>query len=319
MKQFSYNTSPTLRFAISEFEEHRRSILLAPLSPKDELRSRWDALVSRVHGILTLTGYTVSKKDLTTALTQTPTERNRGTTLVLIRGIKEATDLIRRSWLVTSRRVSIQTIEALSSTVYPKELGLYARAIRQHETQITGLLDYLSPQQEHPLITASVAFIHLLAINPTDADSTILASLLFHLFLSTKGSDVRGLINVESLWARDKETYEEIVKQARESSTYTSWLEYAAQTAVINLREIEASLNQPIIRHELPGAFFDLNDRQLHILSILEQPDRKISNKDVKKRFSISQITASRDLTKLSRLGLLYPHGKGRSVYYTRV
>ena len=319
MKQFSYNTSPGLRFAISEFEQHRQRIVLTPLSPKDELRSRWDTLINRIHALLTLAGYTTSKKDLTTVLTEMHTGKTRGTTLALIGGIKEATDLIRRSYLVSSRHITIQTIETLTSTVYPKELGLYARALRTHEAAINGLLDYLSPQQEHPLITASVAFIHMLAINPFDRDSTILASLLFHLFLHTKGYDARGLICVESLWQRDKEIYEGVTTQARESGNYTAWLEYAAQTAVTNLSDIEKSLNQPAIRHELPGAFFDLNDRQHAILSILEQPDQKISNKDVKKRFKISQITASRDLSKLSRLGLLYPHGKGRSVYYTRV
>jgi len=35
--------------------------------------------------------------------------------------------------------------------------------------------------------------------------------------------------------------------------------------------------------------------------------------------FKVSQITASRDLSKLGALGLLFIHGKGRSVYYTKI
>ncbi len=44
-----------------------------------------------------------------------------------------------------------------------------------------------------------------------------------------------------------------------------------------------------------------------------------ITNKKVQKLFKVSQITASRDLAKLASVGLLFTHGKGRSVYYTKV
>jgi len=61
-----------------------------------------------------------------------------------------------------------------------------------------------------------------------------------------------------------------------------------------------------------------LNDRQNKILERLENPNLKITNKDVQKMFGVSQITASRDLSKMANLGILLPHGKGRSVFYTK-
>ena len=69
----------------------------------------------------------------------------------------------------------------------------------------------------------------------------------------------------------------------------------------------------------LPNSFWQLNDRQKSILGFLENPDATITNKRVRSLFKISQITASRDLTKLANLGLLFAHGKGRSVFYTKV
>jgi len=69
----------------------------------------------------------------------------------------------------------------------------------------------------------------------------------------------------------------------------------------------------------LPSSFWKLNGRQQSILSVLENPGEKITNKDVQKKFGVSQITASRDLSHLTTLGLLLAHGKGRSVYYTKV
>lgn len=319
MKQFSYNSSPTLRFALSTFEEHRRSIVLTPFSPKEELRLRWDALVNRTYGMLTIAGYVTSKKDIVMALGQYRAKKTRGATLTLIEGIRLAWDEIRRSWLVTDRPITFQTIESLTSLVFPKELGLYRRGLRNSEAAIRGLLDYLAPSQEHALIRASVAFIGVISINPFDRDSRILASLLYHLFLHTVGLDARGLIDVETLWASDKETFTKVYEAGLTTGDYTAWLEYSAQTSVTNLELIVKKLVLPSAHHELPAGFFSLNDRQHRILSILEEPDRKTTNKDVQGRYRVSQITASRDLSKLAQLGLLYAHGKGRSVYYTKV
>lgn len=66
------------------------------------------------------------------------------------------------------------------------------------------------------------------------------------------------------------------------------------------------------------NSLWKLNDRQKKILDIMENPELKITNKIVQKQFGISQITASRDLAKMVNLGVLLPHGKGRSVFYTK-
>ncbi len=65
-------------------------------------------------------------------------------------------------------------------------------------------------------------------------------------------------------------------------------------------------------------SFFDLNERQKEIISLVDKPNSKISNKHVQKIFNVSQITASRDLAKLASLGLLFAISKGRSTFYTK-
>lgn len=319
MKQFSYNSSPTLRFALQSFEEHRRAIILTPLSPKDELRLQWDERIARMYGMLTLAGYSVGKRDLAVALTRSDSRSNRGTTLSLISGIREAEDEIRRTWLVTSRPITFQTIEELTGLLYPKELGRNIRSLRTHERAIRALLDYLTTGQEHPMIAAMIGLVGIISINPFDRDSVILGLILSHLILHARGCDVRGLLSVEADWAHDKEIFLAIAENAAGSGIYTAWLEYASQTAATNLATIRAMIAQDSPHHEVPAAFFDVNDRQQRVVSLLSEPNRKITNKDVQRRYRVSQITASRDLSKLARLGLLYPHGKGRSVYYTRV
>ncbi len=66
-------------------------------------------------------------------------------------------------------------------------------------------------------------------------------------------------------------------------------------------------------------SYFELNDRQTSILNMLDLPQGSITNRKIQKAYKVSQITASRDLAKLTTLGFLFSHGKGRSVYYTKV
>ena len=66
-------------------------------------------------------------------------------------------------------------------------------------------------------------------------------------------------------------------------------------------------------------ATWKLTERQKKIMEKLENPNIQITNRDVQKMFTVSQITASRDLSKMVNLGILLPHGKGRSIFYTRV
>ena len=72
-------------------------------------------------------------------------------------------------------------------------------------------------------------------------------------------------------------------------------------------------------RVSLPATFWEITTRQKEIMMYLENPTASVTNKTVQKLFNISQITASRDLARLANLGLLLAHGKGRSVYYTKV
>ena len=67
-----------------------------------------------------------------------------------------------------------------------------------------------------------------------------------------------------------------------------------------------------------PTTLKRLTIRQKEILYLLEKPETPITNKQIQQVFKVSQITASRDLARLSIVGLLLPHGKGRATYYTK-
>jgi Fic family protein len=118
---------------------------------------------------------------------------------------------------------------------------------------------------------------------------------------------------------KDENVFKENHKRALNTTSLTLWLEYFAESILEQTEEIFQSIKNPKTGMIDSGkSYCELNERQRSILSFLDQPQMTITNRQVQRKYKISQITASRDLTKLTNLGCLFSHGKGRSVYYTR-
>ena len=88
---------------------------------------------------------------------------------------------------------------------------------------------------------------------------------------------------------------------------------------LIQLKNAYKIVSSSKFQTDLPAAFWKLNDRHAEVMNLLERPGSKITNKKVQKMFKVSQITASRDLSQLVRLGLVFSGGKGRSTFYTKI
>jgi Fic family protein len=151
-------------------------------------------------------------------------------------------------------------------------------------------------------------------------DQGKISRLAHHLFLAKTGFDIRGMYAAERIWGQDPKAYAFAITQAIKFGQLTPWLEYMAHTTKLGLQQLLTQLekeSQTVTdTQEHPG---ELSRRQREILDLVAAPDAHLTNRTVQTHFHISAITASRDLTHLVALGFLYAHGKGRSVYYTRV
>ena len=144
-----------------------------------------------------------------------------------------------------------------------------------------------------------------------------LASLLF---LYKYGCDFRGFLAYETEWAQEENNYKENKKRALSAGNFTLWLEYFAGCILKQADSLVQSIEKPKTQTlDLRTSFWELNERQKSILNYLDSPLGTITNRQIQKRFKTSQITASRDLAKLTNLRYLFSHGKGRSVYYTKI
>ncbi len=232
---------------------------------------------------------------------------------------KNAFNYIKENWTVTKAPVDLNVVKKLYDISCKSTLGPMSGLTEYSEKRLKTLFDYLGREQDHPVIQAGIVQPEVIAITPFDNGNGRIARLLSYLYLYRGGFDIRGMFNLEEYYKRDVVTYKRMLEMSKIQGNLTVWLEYFSYGMGIGLEKRLDTIKNLKFKEELPASFWKLNSRQQQILETLEFPERKITNKDVQKMHGVSQITASRDLSRLVSLGLLLTNGKGRSVYYTKV
>lgn len=324
MLNFSYTITQKIKANLDTFEAKRASILLTPISPKHELTLRWTTMRDRVYYSLALANNPLSKKEITTLLTRQPIgfENTKKITRRQRQALRyrQAIEHIRHEWLVTKKKVTITEIVKLNKLATKGSLQV-------EEKVLTELVEYLQTE-ENVIIKSLIAHNQLKSLNAFTQGNSRTARLLTLLILYKHGLDMRGAIDLDEYFYDNLSVYMRIGQIAQGEHNLTSWLEFATTALVSNAdavrekvekwAESDSELSTGDDTHEIPDTFWRLTERQKHIISLLDQPLTTLTNRKVQKYFKISQITASRDLAKLTTLGILLTHGKGRSVYYTR-
>jgi Fic family protein len=312
MRNLSYNLSSSLTESLQRIENLRQKILITPLSQKTELRIRWEAILNRIYWSLVLSGNPLTKAEMVKLLISDQRKKRLIEEEQEVINYKRALDYISQNWLVTSNRITSKVVLTLHDLACPGRLRGSEQAIKQ-------VLDYLQASSENPVVQAGVAQIQLVTLAPFTDGNGRSARLLALLFLYKAGFDFRGLLVLEEYFRRDLASFQQATQSVPKNQNLTPWLEYFAKGIVAQLEKAQEDLTSQRSHIDLPATFWELNDRQKEILTMLDKPDATITNKKVQKQFKVSQITASRDLSHLAELGLIFARGKGRSIYYTKV
>lgn len=311
MLNISYAISPKLNGYLSEIENLRKKILLTPVSPATELELRWEAILNRIFNSLKLSGNTLTRQEVLNVLAGISHKKISADQQDVVK-YKKAQDYISQSWLGLQNPVNAQDLIDLHKIIGSGRLRI-PRAGLQH------LLDYLQARSENPITRAAIVNIEIAKMQLFSDHNFQISCLAAQLFLYKYGYDFKGFLAYEAEWAEDN-GYKANYERALGAVSLTLWLEYFASCILRQAEHIEQSITKPKLAiSEFKESFWRLNTRQKTILSFLDQPQAAITNREVQKRCKTSQITASRDLAKLTHLGFLFSHGKGRSVNYTKI
>lgn len=319
MFDLAYTITGELREILSNIEGLRRFILFHPLSPKTELKLKWEALVNRVYDILSVADIGTTRSDIVRVLTQ-PNKTHAQVVEQKIMSCRLALSYAREDWLANPKPVTPATLVSLSELAFSGGNARAAtREIENKDRVFKKLFDYLQGQNENPVIVAAIAQAQVSSVITDEHTGIFLGRLLAYLFLYKYGFDCRELVVLDDSGHRQARQITTAIKTAVASGNLTSWLVYFADNLTRTMTRVKENITSSKFYLEMPTAFWDLNERQKTVLKFLEEPGKTVTNRQVQKLFQVSQITASRDLARLTILGLVFAHGKGRSVYYTRV
>ena len=316
MLDITYTVSPELASALKSVDEHRRNILLTPLSPKYSMVLSWDSMCGRIFHAHTLTGQAITKQEVANILSGRTKDKSKPNVLAY----KRVFDYIKQEWLVNDSPLTEDVLISLHRNYYRGRNQFLSRKVLDRASEdFKYLNDYWQNSSENPVVQAGIVHMTILKMAPFAKNNEIAATLFAYLFLYKLGYDVKGFLVIEEFLANNREDYKDAVEQSLSYGNLTAWLTFFASGIADQLEKVERMISVQETTFHLTSSYWKLNDRQKAILAYFIKPDTKITNRKVQKQFEVSQITASRDLAKLARLGLLFTHGKGRSVFYTNV
>jgi hypothetical protein len=308
MLNFSYTVSPALKQEIGRINETRNKILLQLIPRKEELQMRFETALDRATQVSRLTTVKLKRQEILDAVDPT---RKKSRKISEYASYPLALELVNQNWFLEEKRVRADTIRKFAYIIsYKRDLD---------DKQIGDTLDFIQVNPEHPIVQSGLVYFLLSQVLPRDDNSIKLSMIASYIFMYKHGYDFRGLLCLEEFLTADIDHFKALISEAIQSRNLSNYLEYFAQAVSISAEHSLRKISEHQLKHDIPAVFYELSERQKEIMALFARPGIKVSNRIVQKEFKISQITASRDLSKLHSLGLIFSAGKGRSVYYTRI
>jgi len=321
MINLSYHLSESIESNLKAINQLRINILTEPIKPKTEMFLRWNSNIEKAYWGLTLADNPLTKRQITKILEGPLPKRLKDSEKEVISYINTL-NYIRHNWTGSfTKNINTDTILNIYNLSCKSVFGSTSAYYKSKVQTVDKIIEFIEKGKDHPVIKAGLIQIEIIKLSPFENGTGRVARLLSHLMLSKYGFDMRGLLVLEDYYREDlvslKEAITSIEKSGTQSKSHknaTQWLEYFTSGVKKSMEKLLKTLSE---RSDLSD-IWKLTDRQKKISERLNNPNIKITNKEVQKMFKVSQITASRDLSKMVNFGILLPHGKGRSVFYTK-
>lgn len=301
MANNSFTITASIKAKLAKIDLLRTEILIIPASPRFQTKIRSNTNLAHIEGWINITNQPYSKEELKNILSKYQA-KNDNPQVGKVLDYKKALGFVRENWTAAKEAPIFETVRELSD-ILDVNCG--------NRQTVEPILTYLNDEHIHPVIQAALAH---LAFYPSR-----LSYLISLLYLARAGYDMNGWLSLEDCWAQNKDSYQSTIQKANESQSSTVWIDFFCQAMVVQMTHIkslfEAKYSEKPTSSKLARR---LNDRQMAILEYIEQSDQPVTNREVQSEFNITQITASRDLGKLSLLGVITSQGGGRSTSYTR-
>lgn len=317
MLNLSYTLTPKLRVNLDAINRTRQKIMILNLSREKHVKLSWQAKLARTYATLSISGNSLNRSSMASVASSESIFSNNTLSKEAqeVLQIISAYDYINQYWYISDKEVKPKVIYKLHELA----TGTRANRFKKHTKLIRQFLSYIESGDEHPAIKAGIAQIQLRLVSPFKTHNGRITRLLSHLYLYKYGLDMRGVLVLEEQWRENLPRFKQETDVAALDKNITGWLEFYTDCMVTATEKALQKIRDDRKVVGVPTKFWDISKRQKQILSILDDPDKFITNRDVQNLFEVSQVTASRDLSDLHKKGLIFKHGDGRSVRYAKI
>jgi len=320
----------------------RAFILNAPLIPKWEVSLRIEAKLRSAHSSTAIEGNPLSLdevSDLAAGRDIMVGRKDKQEVLNYLKALDMVPDFAKRNHFTVKDFLKVHKIVTDKTLENPEDEGVFRNRGVFVGNRFTGEVVYRPPSTDKvPLLVdsflnwfnskevikidsvihAGITHYEIVRIHPFIDGNGRTARVMATLVLYKRGFDVKRFFTLDDYYDNDRSSYYEALKNVNQKTlNLTGWLEYFTDGVAVSIRAVKdkvigLSRNIKFLKERGQIA---LTERQMRIVEeIIEKG--KITNREMRQIFNISDEAVRKEINKLIKLGVLKSEGKGRSAYY---
>lgn len=340
--------SPKFRYTnnlvrlLTKISASREVILSSPLIPKWEITLRREAIIHSAHSSTSIEGNKLSLEqvsDLVYGREVMATRKDKQEVLNYLGVLENIGKLAKDTSISENDILSIHSMVTKDALDNPRDCGAYRNRYVVVANGITGEVIFRPPKNEavpglinnllkwinsakakelDPVIEAGITHYEFVRIHPFIDGNGRTARILAALVLYMRGFDTKQFFCLDDYYDSDRPAYYSALQSVNQKILdLTLWLEYFVEGVNISIgvvKERVIRLSSERLRKTQKGQIA-LTERQMRIVEFINQNGR-ITNKDIRKMFHLSDEGALKEIKKLVRLEVIENEGKGRALHY---
>lgn len=323
----------------------RELILNSPLIPKWEVSLRREAIIHSAHSSTSIEGNRLSLEqvsDLAHGRKVMATRKDKQEVINYLNVLEDIEKLTDGKIIKEKDILKIHKMLTRETLENPSDCGVYRNRYVVVANRLTGDVIFRPPSNEEvpklvndltkwlnsseskeldPLIEAGIAHYEFVRIHPFVDGNGRTARVLVTLILYLRGFDIKQFFCLDDFYDSDRQSYYKALQSVDEKTlNLTNWLEYIVEGVNISIEAVKERvirLSSERLRRTKKGQIA-LTERQMRIVEFINQ-NGKITNKDVREMFKISDEGALKEVKKLMKLEVIKSQGKGRGLHYVLV
>ena len=327
---------------LTKISAARETILNSPLIQKWNVTLRQEAIIHSAHSSTSIEGNRLALEqvsELARGREITAARRDKQEVLNYLDVLKNIKNLIKDKFITEKDILNIHRMVTKNTLDNPEDCGVYRNRYVVVGNRFTGEVFFRPPQNQEvpelvknllewinskeskefdPIIEAGVVHYELVRIHPFVDGNGRTTRVLAALILYLRGFDTNQFFCLDDYYNSDRQAYYKGLQSVKpDILDLTNWLEYFVEGVNISIETVK----ERIIRlsskrlRKAKRRQIALTERQMRIIEFINQ-NGKITNRDVREMFKLSNRAALDEINKLLELQVLKSEGKGRALHY---